>query len=73
MSNVKTRIIGVTRKPSKCPVCGSDMIDIIYGTGDMTKWIFCWNTEKMPLWVEITSPVGLPYRVVPADANVSER
>ena len=36
----KSRIIDVTRKPSKCPVCGSRVVDIIYGTGDMTELEF---------------------------------
>ena len=33
----RPRIIDVTRKPSKCPVCGERVVDIIYGTGDMTE------------------------------------
>ena len=35
--NTRPRIIDVTRKPSKCPVCGSEVWDIIYGTGEMTE------------------------------------
>lgn len=35
----QTIIIDVYRKPSKCPVCGSQVVDIIYGTGDMTELI----------------------------------
>jgi len=31
------RIIDVERKPVKCPVCKSRIVDIIYGTGDMTE------------------------------------
>ena len=31
----RPRIIDVERKPRKCPVCGSSVVDIIYGTGDM--------------------------------------
>lgn len=31
------RIIDVERKPRKCPVCGGSIVDIIYGTGDMTE------------------------------------
>ena len=31
------RIIDVERKPRKCPVCGSSVVDIIYGTGDMNE------------------------------------
>lgn len=34
---LRTKIIDVTRKPSKCPVCGERVVDIIYGTGDMTE------------------------------------
>lgn len=33
----RPRIIDVTRKPSKCPVCGSAVVDIIYGTGDLNE------------------------------------
>ena len=33
----RPRIINVERKPRKCPVCGSSVVDIIYGTGDMTE------------------------------------
>ena len=33
---VRSRIIDVERKPVKCPVCGERVVDIIYGTGDMT-------------------------------------
>lgn len=33
----RLRIIDVTRKPLKCPVCGERVVDIIYGTGDMTE------------------------------------
>ena len=33
----RPRIINVERKPSKCPVCGERVVDIIYGTGDMTE------------------------------------
>lgn len=34
---LRTKILDVTRKPSKCPVCGGRVVDIIYGTGDMTE------------------------------------
>ena len=30
-------IIDVTRKPTKCPDCGELVVDIVYGTGDMTE------------------------------------
>lgn len=33
----RSRIINLGRKPSKCPVCGERVVDIIYGTGDMTE------------------------------------
>lgn len=33
----RPRIIDVERKPSKCPVCGERVVDIIYGTGDMDE------------------------------------
>ena len=32
-----TRIIDVERKQSKCTKCGECVVDIIYGTGDMTE------------------------------------
>ena len=33
----RPRIIDVERKPRKCPKCGERVVDIIYGTGDMTE------------------------------------
>lgn len=33
----RPRIINVERKPRKCPVCSGEIVDIIYGTGDMTE------------------------------------
>lgn len=33
----RPRIIDVVRKPTKCPICGEPVVDIIYGTGDMTE------------------------------------
>ena len=42
----KSRIINVTRKPMKCPVCGSQVVDIIYGTGDMTEIDFVLQYRK---------------------------
>ena len=33
----RPRIIDVEREPRKCPVCGGSVVDIIYGTGDMTE------------------------------------
>jgi hypothetical protein len=43
---VKTRIIDVEWKPSKCPVCGSEVVDIVYGTGDMTEIEFLLTYRK---------------------------
>lgn len=37
MIDKRPRIINVLRKPAKCPVCGERVVDIIYGTGDMTE------------------------------------
>ena len=37
MVDKRPRIIDVERKPQKCPVCGERVVDIIYGTGDMTE------------------------------------
>ena len=37
MIDKRPRIIDVERKPQKCPVCGERVVDIIYGTGDMTE------------------------------------
>lgn len=33
----RPRIINVERKPRKCPLCGESVVDIVYGTGDMTE------------------------------------
>jgi hypothetical protein len=46
---VKTKIIDVARKPSKCPVCGSEVVDIVYGTGDMTEieFLFAYRKEAI--------------------------
>lgn len=40
MRDKRPRIIDVVRKPRKCPVCGERIVDIIYGTGDMTELEF---------------------------------
>ena len=37
MIEKRPRIIDMERKPQKCPVCGERVVDIIYGTGDMTE------------------------------------
>lgn len=42
----RPRIINVTRKPSKCPDCGGEVLDIIYGTGDMTEIDFLFEYRK---------------------------
>ena len=42
----RPRIINVERKPSKCPVCGERVVDIIYGTGDMTEIEFTLKYRK---------------------------
>ncbi len=45
-NDTRPRIINVTRKPSKCPVCGSEVVDIVYGTGDMTEMDFMLEYRK---------------------------
>lgn len=42
----RPRIIDVTRKPSKCPTCGERVVDIVYGTGDMTEIEFALQYRK---------------------------
>lgn len=42
----RPRIIDVTRKPQKCPVCGSEVLEIVYGTGDMTEAEFLLEYRK---------------------------
>ena len=42
----RPRIVNVTRKPSKCPDCGSKVIDIVYGTGNMTENDFLLKYRK---------------------------
>ena len=43
---IQTRIIDVTRKPSKCPVCGNEVWDIVYGTRDMEEIEFFFKYRK---------------------------
>lgn len=43
---IQTRIIDVYRKPQKCPVCGSEVVPIVYGTGDMTEIEILWQYRK---------------------------
>lgn len=40
------RIINIERKPGKYPVCGERIVDIIYGTGDMTEIDFMLKYRK---------------------------
>lgn len=40
------RIIDVERKPQRCPKCGERVVDIIYGTGDMTESEFLIEYRK---------------------------
>lgn len=42
----RPRIINVTRKPTKCPNCGEKVVDIVYGTGDMTEIEFALQYRK---------------------------
>ncbi len=46
IDDIRPRIINVTRKPSKCPVCGENVVDIVYGTGDMTEMDFMLKYRK---------------------------
>lgn len=41
-----SRIYNVLRKPRKCPKCGEEVWDIIYGTGDMEPWEFLMQYRK---------------------------
>lgn len=42
----RPRIINVIRKPTKCPDCGERVVDIAYGTGDMTEIDFALQYRK---------------------------
>ncbi len=42
----RPRIINVKRKPGKCPVCGGWVVDVIYGTGDLTEVDFLLEYRK---------------------------
>ena len=46
LEDFRPRIINVTRKPSKCPVCDSEIIDINYGTGEVTESEFMLKYRK---------------------------
>jgi hypothetical protein len=43
---IRTKIIDVQRKPRQCPVCGGEVVDIIYGTGNMTEVDFLFAYRK---------------------------
>ena len=43
---IRARIEDVLRKPSKCPVCGEQIVDIIYGSGDFTEIDFLFKYRK---------------------------
>ena len=47
MIDKRPRIIDVERKPQKCPVCGERVVDIIYGTGDMTESLLFEKEQKV--------------------------
>lgn len=47
------KIINVLRKPRKCPNCGEEVWDIIYGTGDMGPWEFLMEYRKSAAMVEL--------------------
>ena len=40
------RILNVERKPRKCPKCGEQVVDIVYGTGDMAEWEYLIEYRK---------------------------
>lgn len=48
----RSRIVNVTRKPSKCPGCVSKVIDIVYGTGNMTESDFLLKYRKSAIMRE---------------------
>lgn len=41
-----SRIINVTRKPRRCPICGEPVWDIIYGSGEMKDYQFLLKYRK---------------------------
>lgn len=65
----RPRIINVTRKPTKCPECGERVVDIVYGTGDMTEIDFMFNYRKEAIMEEIIYLVVLRYGVARVDAS----
>lgn len=50
----RPRIIDVLRKPRKCPVCGERVVDVIYGTGDMTDVLLFEKEKKVMFFPERT-------------------
>lgn len=42
----KGKIIDVLRKPQRCPICGSRVADIIYGSGDLESWEYTFRYRK---------------------------
>ena len=68
----RPRIINVERKPRKCPVCGNSVVDIIYGTGDMTEPEFLMAYRREGMVVTIF-PAVLPFGHVRVDASDSAR
>lgn len=38
--DIQPRIIDVYRKPSKCPVCGGDVVGIVYETEASLRWSY---------------------------------
>lgn len=79
MESLRTRIIDVQRKPAKCPQCGERVVDIIYGTGEMTpvEFVFEYRREGMvggdyiprnpPIWA--CSCCGKRFRKVLSDGT----
>ena len=70
----KPRIIDVTRKPIKCPDCGERVVDIVYGTGDMTEIEFALQYRKEAIMGgDNIHLVVLQYGVVHADVRGLEK
>ena len=43
---VRTRIIDVERKPRQCPICKERVVDVIYGTSDMSEVEFLLEYQR---------------------------
>lgn len=65
-----SRIANVLRK---CPVCGEPVWDIIYGTGDMTRWNSSISIVRMRAWEVTGFRAYRPCGNAPADACGSVR